>query len=402
MLNVHALVMAVLLVASFGSLNDASAELSNDGRPAAGQNNLWYAHDDGADTAIVFVHGFASDSRDAWSYEGGEPGQGAYWPALVQSDPKFEGSAIFLGGYHTEIDSHDYGFRDAANELHRSLKISIDPAKEAVLAKPSVLFVTHSAGGIVVRHMLTRHTRDFADKNVGLLLIASPSLGAEDADRLAFIADWVRSKQGHELSFDSPFLQELDKDFKNLVYREDIPKLSGAEWLEHRLVYSKYLGIVRDDVVVGSNSGGRYFGEPITLHDTDHISIVKPRDRHHRTYRELQYFYENDFLSSTELAKSDPPSPNPAPVEQPLGDDAPVRIDEERAASLCDDSVTVELKSVWKQEGGQPKGIVTVSSSALDRGKAVLEIGQSVDLADGCPMTLVDTGRDSKYYAIFE
>ncbi len=81
---------------------------------------------------------------------------------------------------------------------------------------------------------------------------------------------------------------------------------------------------------------------------------------------------------------------------------APLRVDEKREASLCGDQVTLELKSVWKQQSGQPKGIVTVSSSALDRGKAMLEIGQSLDLVDGCSITLADTGRDGKYYAIFE
>jgi len=403
--TVHAFVMAVLLVGCFGSLNDATAESSSDGRPAAGQNNVWYAHDDQADTVIVFVHGFTSDSRDAWFYEGDGSGEGTYWPELVGSDRHFAGSAIFLGGYHTEFDSHDYGFRDAANELHSSLKIGIDPAEDAVLAKPNILFVTHSAGGIVVRHMLTRHTGDFADKNVGLLLIASPSIGAEDADRLAFIADLVRSEQGKQLALDSPFLRELDKDFKNLVYRNEIPGLSGAEWLEHRLVYSKYFGIARDEVLVDTDSGGRYFGEPIRLNDTDHISIVKPNDRDHRTYRELRNFYENDFLTkvaAVDAAKTDQTSLVRAPVNEPSSSGASVRIYEERTASLCSDQVTVKLKSVWKQGGGQPKGIVTVTSSAFESGKARLEIGQSLDLADGCSITLADTGRDGSYYAVFE
>lgn len=423
---VYASIMAVLLITSLGSLSDVLGQSSKNNRPGPGQNNVWYAADDRADTVIVFVHGLASDSRDAWFYEGDEPNQNAYWPELVRADPKLAGSAIFLGGYHTALDSHDYDFRDAANELYRSLKISIDPATGAVLDKPNILFVTHSAGGIVVRHMLIRETDSFKDKTVGLLLIASPSNGARDADRLAFVADWVRSKQGHQLAFDNPFLESLDKDFKKLVYEGRIPRLSGAEWLEHRLIYSKYFGMARDEVLVEPESGGRYFSEPIRLHETDHISIVKPSDPDHRTYREFRFFYETDFLKSversnkvtTEMAggvKKTPglegetgdataslSSASKTPAEQSINTGVSIRIDEKRSASLCDDLITVELKSVWKQKGGKPKGIVTVSSSSIDSGKAVVKIGEALPLSGGCNSMLIDTGRDSKYYAIFQ
>ena len=417
--------LALSLIAS-----PSTVSIADDGRPADGHNNLWYHANDEADTAIVFVHGLASDSRDAWYHEG----EGAYWPALVRDDPVFAGSAIFLGGYHTAVDSRDYDFRDAANQLHRSLAIGVAPASTAVLDHPNILFVTHSAGGIVVRHMLTRHVNDFSDKAVGLMLIASPSIGARDADRLRFIADLVRSKQGRQLGFDNPFLESLDKDFKNLVHEDKIPRLKGVEWLEHYLPFGtlgKLVGIGRDDVLVDEQSGGRYFGEPQRMPGSDHISIVKPDSQDHESHRSLVYFHQRTFkkLMATSERTADPvgqkkpgeepsiaagetksqarvtPTTKPKEPDEPAAPTAPaapVRIEEKRSALLCGDQVHVEVTSVWKKGGGRPDGVVTVSSSALEKGKAVVKIGQSLPLAGECKPKLIDTGRDAAYYAMFK
>ncbi|MEM8951285.1 MAG: alpha/beta hydrolase [Pseudomonadota bacterium] len=407
-----------------------TASAADDQRPEAGVNNVWYHVEDGADTAIVFVHGLASDSRDAWFYKGDGAEEDAYWPAILRDDPVFAGSAIFLGGYHTEVDSHDYDFRDAANQLHRSLAIGIGPASSAVLDHPNILFVTHSAGGIVVRHMLTRHVEDFSDKAVGLVLIASPSIGSRDADRFEFIAELVRSKQGEQLGFNNPFLESLDKDFKNLVHRDKIPRLKGVEWLEHYLLFGmlgKIVGIGRDEVLVDEQSGGRYFGEPERMPGSDHVSIAKPSSRDHESHRALVYFHKRTFKklietseqvaapgdeegveeASASLAASKAESaaarlnPN-AELAKTTEPAEPVRIDEKRSASLCNDRVQIELASVWKKGGGRPDDTVTVLSTALDAGKAVIKVGHSLRLIDGCSPTLVNTGRDSTYFAVFQ
>ena len=275
-----------------------NATKTTDDRPASNQNNVWY-HLTDSDTIFVFVHGFLSDSRDAWFYEDeNDPNKSRYWPRLIRDDPKFDGASIFLGGFYTEIDSGSYNSRDGANELFKTLSISIDPADHAVLDKPNILFITHSTGGIVLRHMLTRHIEDFAEKNVGLILIASPSIGARDAKRLDIIAKLARHKLGKELQWNHPFLEELDKDFKNLVNDRKIPRLQGTEWIEHHLLggkLGKFFGLARDEVLVEKESAARYFGEPITLPGADHLTAVKPRDRRHSAYQNLRFFYERKF-----------------------------------------------------------------------------------------------------------
>ncbi|MGI9489375.1 MAG: hypothetical protein ACR2RF_26510 [Geminicoccaceae bacterium] len=183
-------------------------------------------------------------------------------------DETFSASAIFLGGFHTGFDSHNYDFRDAANALHLALKDKIALASTSVLDKSNILFIAHSAGGIVVRDMLIRKTEDFADKAVGLVLIASPSIGTPDADRLQFIADLVHSEQGRQLRVSNDYLTEMDKNFKNLVNEDSIPYLVGEEWLEHHLVVSKFFGIWRDSVLVDVKTAARYFGESVQIADT--------------------------------------------------------------------------------------------------------------------------------------
>lgn len=259
--------------------------------PESGKNNVWYTQNE-TDTVIVFVHGVLSDSRDAWMHE---DNPSISWPKLIEQDEIFENPSIFLGGFYTAIDSGNYDMRDAANELYRNLVIN------SVLKKPKIIFITHSTGGIVVRHMLVRNTKKFADKKVGLVLIASPSLGSRDATRLDIITRLAKHQLGQELKWDNPFLRELDKDFKNLVNSRDLPELIGTEWLENHYVggeLGKLFGFTRDELLVEEGSAARYFGEPIRLANTTHITIVKPGSLDHPAHASLRFFYIEEFQTA--------------------------------------------------------------------------------------------------------
>ena len=264
-------------------------------RPAPDENNVWFEYN-ASDTAFVFVHGIFSDSRDAWFHQAdGEAAAGTYWPELVLADDTFNRPAVFLGGFYSEFDSGDYGIRDAANELYRSLAITIPPGDAPVLAKPNILFIAHSTGGIVVRHMLVRQVEKFRDKTVGLVLMASPSTGSRDANRLAWLADIAKQRMGSQLQWDHPFLEELHLDFKNLVYQQSIPRLVGVEAIENHFVV-KWMRLFDKEVLVEASSGGQYFGEPQRMPNTDHFSIVKPPDANHPSHKLLRLFYLNSFL----------------------------------------------------------------------------------------------------------
>jgi len=259
------------------------------GLPEKGVNNVWFVHNK-SDTVFVFVHGVFSSSRSAWLSD-----NEVFWPELVSSDPTLGNPSIFLGGYYTEVLAGSYSIRDAASDLYRRLSTPIAPAEEAVLSKKRILFICHSTGGIVVRDVLVNRRRDFQDKTVGLMLVASPSLGSKDATRLSWLASYFKNQIGLELQWDHPFLAKLDDEFKELVYHRLIPSLRGIEAVENHLIGPKPVGLWRDDALVERESAGRYFGAPVTLAGTDHFSAVKPEDVTHPAHVLLRHFYSTDF-----------------------------------------------------------------------------------------------------------
>jgi len=83
------------------------------------KNKGWFHYTE-ADTALVFVHGVLSDNTSAWLCEGKSPGKDCYWPDLIRKDKRFNDISIFFAGYHTGIDSLQYGIRNCADELFTS------------------------------------------------------------------------------------------------------------------------------------------------------------------------------------------------------------------------------------------------------------------------------------------
>jgi hypothetical protein len=254
--------------------------------PQAGQNNVWYS-DQNPDTVFVFVHGVFSDSRGCWSNEHGIQSQ--YWPELVLEDNRLERPSVYLGGYATSVDGGPYDARQAAGELRDGLK------REGVLNRNRIVFVAHSLGGIVVRFLLVHNQELFRGKMLGLVLYASPSLGAALANHLAALSWFYGNKLTQQLQRENPFLTELDKDFRDLLYNPNSDpnhlRLVGAEGVENFfIVHRRFLPDTT--VVVPEDSASRYFGAPVYLRGTDHFSIVKPETMAHPGHQLLLTFYQ--------------------------------------------------------------------------------------------------------------
>lgn len=279
--------------------------------PTADQANFWYRYTD-SNTVIVFVHGFLSNSKDAWLYQ--RESANAYWPDLIAGDrrPLINNVSIFMAGYYTALDSGDYGIRNAADEVYRALKrIDPDNNNPPPIDKQNIIFVAHSLGGVVARYLLESNSSAFAHKNVGLVLIASPSFGSEDADRLAWLTDYFRQTQGRELQWGSDFLKDLDARFKRMLDDQRIEHLSGVEGIEHHVTFpGRWFRLWWDrEVVVTAESAARYFGPGEILPGTDHISAAKPISRRHPSYNLLYDFMAGKFsryLISTSTRSDEP------------------------------------------------------------------------------------------------
>src|SRR5205085_2721605 len=107
-----------------------------------------------------------------------------------------------------------------------------------------LIFVCHSMGGIVVRKFLTERAADLIEgkKEIGLFLIASPSLGSSYADWLSPISKFLGNDQAKVLGFvrGNTWLQDLDKEFTNLKEAGKL-KIKGKELVEDKLVVLKNL-----------------------------------------------------------------------------------------------------------------------------------------------------------------
>ncbi|UFW51139.1 MULTISPECIES: DUF7019 family protein [Bradyrhizobium] len=256
-------------------------------------NNTWYLFNN-SDSVIVFVHGIFSGSATCWLYRG-DNGSQVFWPKLVTEDPRILPVSIFMGGFYTGPESRAYDIRACASELLSALK-RVDPTglRPAPIEKKRLIFVCHSTGGIVVRYMLESDYAQFASKEVGLALIASPSYGSSLADTFRWISRLYNHKLMAQLEWGNWSIEDLDDRFKNLLAKKLIPQLKGAEAYENLfIVRRKWLPSRRH--VVEKQSAGRYFAAPRLLRGTDHFSSVKPDSLTHPAHEFLFDFLSEDY-----------------------------------------------------------------------------------------------------------
>jgi hypothetical protein len=245
-------------------------------------------------TTVAFVHGILSTGESCWQNE-----NGSYWPALLKDESKFPDMGIYVYTYETDIFSGTYSLNDVVDDLKERI-LTLDK----VMDSKRIVFVCHSMGGIVVRKLLVERMTDFADRNIniGLYLVASPSLGSDYANWLKPLAKFMGHTQADALRFsqNNIWLNDLDKEFMNLKESGRL-KIQGKELIEDKFVVLK--GFWRKQVVEPF-SGARYFGERYKVPVSDHFSIAKPEDRNAVQHRLLLEFIEQ-MASDTESANKE-------------------------------------------------------------------------------------------------
>jgi len=227
-----------------------------------------------AGRTIIFVHGLWSSNDTAWS------SANTTWPKLVLSDPRLDGYGVYLFDYQTAMTSRLYGAGDAAKSLAIYLQ------SDALREQNELIFVCHSQGGIVVRHHLVREQREYETRQtrVGLLLVASPSLGSYYASVSGSM--WFHAQlHGLRFSQKNKWLNELDSDFIDMKEERSFP-LFGKELVEDRPMLLPR-GLLPRLQIVPPHSAARYFAKSRIIADTDHGSIAKPTSLDSEQHREL-------------------------------------------------------------------------------------------------------------------
>ena len=215
-----------------------------------------------APAAVVFVHGVLSSGDGCWANA-----NGAYWPSLVaKSAPEL---SVYVPTYRTGLASGTYSVNNASDSLFEELQL------DNILRRKLLVFVCHSMGGLVVRRMLVAKRRSFMDKQIGLFLVASPSLGSVYANWLTPIARFFKHAQADTLRMgeSNQWLATLDQDFFTLLDERELD-ISGRELVEDRSILR--FGMLSLEQIVSPLSGERFFRYPLKIAGSDHFSIAKP------------------------------------------------------------------------------------------------------------------------------
>lgn len=136
----------------------------------------------------------------------------------------------------------------------------------------------------------------FKSKNIGLVLLASPSRGSAWADRLKLIRKAANDKMAGQLERDNDFLDDLDRRFSDLVMHKRLPGLVGTDLFENDFVVKGTM--FTSAHVVSAQDSASYFGAYRIVPHTDHFTIAKPTSLAHASHQYLLEFYESTFLPS--------------------------------------------------------------------------------------------------------
>jgi hypothetical protein len=247
----------------------------------------WIREPIGRDAAI-FVHGILSSGDKCWRNP-----TGISWPELLKEESQFGELGIYVFTYRTGIFSGSFSVRDAADSLKEHMQV------DGVLDCDRIAFVCHSMGGIVVRKFIVDQAiRLIQDKKeVGLFLVASPTLGAMYADWFAPLAYLLGHRQAEALRFvgNNEWLEDLDRQFTNLKEGRKL-KLIGKELIEDKSVV---LGGFWRRQVVEPFAGAKYFGDPYKVPGSDHFSISKPSNKDDIQHQLLCEFISDYFPPRT-------------------------------------------------------------------------------------------------------
>ncbi|WP_271609769.1 MULTISPECIES: alpha/beta fold hydrolase [unclassified Bradyrhizobium] len=229
----------------------------------------------------VFIHGILGTER-TWQNQ-----NGTVWPLLLCTEDELQACGVYIFNYRADAFSGTYSIQDAVNNLRARFVL------DKVFDEKAIIFVCHSMGGIIARHLVVGQQGLFMrdQKQVGLFLVASPSLGSEYANFVSALAPLYNAQlDALRLDQKNQWLNTLDTEFINLKESRYFP-IFGKELVEDEpLVFKRVLA---GSQIAAPFSGAKYFGNSVKIEYSDHLSIAKPADKSAMQHRELVAFIDS-------------------------------------------------------------------------------------------------------------
>lgn len=241
---------------------------------------------------IVFVHGLHG-SRDSWRAV-----NGAYWPDMVRTDPRFAYSDVEVAEYPTPASHGSMSSVQLADILWNHLE------HDQVWQHQEVVFIAHSLGGILVEEMLLRHPAEAARVRF-IVSYGTPHEGSSIA-RMASIYDKDPLLNDLSDASDNSFLTRLESDWRghatvNAIHRfcayesEDTTPESG---------FGRYVKAHARIVGYFSATYGCDVTTPPQEIHADHLHMVRPVSRTSSAY---DFFYrvyrDNPILEQNTVSR---------------------------------------------------------------------------------------------------
>ena len=231
---------------------------------------------------IVFVHGLGGTSRHTWSKN---RDLSLFWPLeWLPYEPELSSARIMTFGYNSQFSSvsqrkeNILNISDFAKDLLFSMKFATgDGARRLDIGSVPIIFVAHSMGGLIVKKAFIlgqhdEHYQELIRAMSGIVFLSTPHRGSNVAEVLnkilaACIFAFSPKQYISELSTNSPTLQEINEQFRNLAPKVSI--VSFFETLKTSIGPSQMMVLQKDSSILG------YPGEISKPLDADHHDVCK-------------------------------------------------------------------------------------------------------------------------------
>ena len=225
----------------------------------------WDIQDKNRKLLIVMVHGFNSSSDQAW---GGFPSL-----ILKEKDGEFAHFNVVRYGYDSAVCKNKVGISERGDGLKSFLK-------DEISTYDGVIFVSHSMGGLVVMHSLTRlakeNNNDLKRLPITVMTFGTPHYGVLAAKQLELLGVLCTDKQADEMRLFNTSSRDLLTDWNSYFGTE-----AGSRF-HYRVTLRPYYG--KDDTFVDPPSAcGPYVG--CDQVDGNHVMMVKPDNIEHLAYK---------------------------------------------------------------------------------------------------------------------
>jgi pimeloyl-ACP methyl ester carboxylesterase/LysM repeat protein len=233
----------------------------------------------------VFVHGILGDSVSTWTNK-----NGAYWPALLGSDPFFTDYDVYVYDYPSSF----YETSFTIDEIAENMRLMFDEDKIRDYNK--ILFVSHSMGGLATRAYLNKN-RDVGTRVSLAYFYSTPTTGSELAAIASLASSNPMFSKMKPMQSSADYLADLQRQW--LSINSDIPSFCAYETQKTYNVK-----------VVTQSSATNLCNQRLDPINADHFTIVKPGGP-----RDSSYLVLKAAIQKMVRKESEPQSPVVSPSQ---------------------------------------------------------------------------------------